>query len=428
MKVEIRTYIMGILILLFSISCGQEVRQTMSPVVPDPADGRLKRIVILPFADYTLSFSSYGHWRRNLLVHEAVQDELYKAGFVPAAEEAVSEYLLRKGVFRYPYEVSATVDSLQREMQENWSDQMKEEMAKTISENIKMSRKLKKERDNRKLVAINSQMIKDLGDNLGADYVVRGRIVEFRWGHEDTFNFVKIGFLPCIFKTSHRMVFGLADSESYEAVDMASIGGTIRRALAETDYPFDGYKADPDYFFDNSSTEEAYSRVSDMVWGAGRFAAGVFGDRQGKVPEATVQLRMLIQDGRTGEVVWLNRAEVSVTPESTYAAHDRYTLFQKAIHKTVKSLVRNFIDTLERGGVPTIDSAGLTVAAEMLEASKLEAAKAKEAAADANEAAKKARESAEMAEGAAGEAGEAAKSAEESSMKSEKIFKKTIRK
>jgi len=179
MKVEIRTYIMGILILLFSISCGQEVRQTMSPVVPDPADGRLKRIVILPFADYTLSFSSYGHWRRNLLVHEAVQDELYKAGFVPAAEEAVSEYLLRKGVFRYPYEVSATVDSLQREMQENWSDQMKEEMAKTIAENIKMSRKLKKERDNRKLVAINSQMIKDLGDNLGADYVVRGRMLSF---------------------------------------------------------------------------------------------------------------------------------------------------------------------------------------------------------------------------------------------------------
>jgi len=394
----------------------------------------LKRIVILPFADHTLSFSSYGHWRRNLLVHEAVQDEFYRAGFVPAAEEAVSEYLLRRGVFQYPYEVSADTASLQRELQEDWSDQMKEEMTKTISENIARSRNLKKEQDNRKLVAINSQMIKDLGDTLGADYVVRGRIVEFRWGHEDTFNFVKIGFLPCIFKTSHRMVFGLADSESYEAIDKASIGGTLRRALAETDYPFK-YEADPDSFLDNKSKEEVYSRLSDLVWGAGRFASGALGDKQGNVPEATVQLRMLIQDGRTGEVVWLNRAEVSVTPESKYAEHDRYTLFQKAIQKTVKSLVRNFIDTLERGGVPTIDTAGLTVAAEMLEASKVEAAKAKEAAAEANEAAKKARESAKNAEGAAGEAGEAsgeakqaAKSAEESSMKSEKIFKKTIRK
>jgi hypothetical protein len=317
--------------------------------------------------------------------------------------------------------------SLQRELQEDWSDQMKEEMAKTISENIARSGTLNKQQDNRRLVAINSQMIKDLGDTLGADYVVRGRIVEFRWGHEDTFNFVKIGFLPCILKTSRRMVFGLADSESYEAIDKASIGGTIRRALAETDYPFK-YETDPDSFLDNNSTEEVYSRLSDLVWGAGRFASGALGDKQGNVPEATVQLRMLIQDGRTGEVVWLNRAEVSVTPESKYAEHDRYTLFQKAIHKTVNSLVRNFLDTLERGGVPTIDSAGLTVAAEMLEASKLEAAKAKEASDEANEAAKKARESAKKAEGAAGEAGKAAKSAEESSMKSEKIFKKTIRK
>jgi hypothetical protein len=141
-----------------------------------------------------------------------------------------------------------------------------------------------------------------------------------------------------------------------------------------------------------------------------------------------VQLRMLIQDGRTGEVVWLNRAEVSVTPESTYAAHDRYTLFQKAIHKTVKSLVDNFLDTLERGGVPTIDRAGLTVAAEMVEASKLEAAKAKEAAAEANEAAKKAKSAAGKAGEASDEAKQAAEKAKESSTKSEKIFEKTIRK
>lgn len=428
MKVETRRMcFIGILILLFSISCGQEVRQTLSPVVPDPADGRLKRVVILPFADYTLSFSSYGHWRRNVLVYEAVQDELYRAGFVPAAEEAVSEYLLRRGVFQYPYEVSANTLSIQRELQEDWSDQMKEELAKTISDNIEKARNLKKQRDNRMLVAINSQMIKDLGNTLGADYVVRGRIVEFRWGQEDTFNFIKTGFLPCIFKTSHRMVFGLADSESYEAIDKASIGGTIRRAMAETEYPFK-YEADPDSFLDNNSTEEVYSRLSDLVWGAGRFASGALGDKQGYVPEATVQLRMLIQDGRTGEVVWLNRAEVSVTPESTYAAHDRYTLFQKAIHKTVKSLVDNFLDTLERGGVPTIDRAGLTVAAEMVETSKLEAAKAKEAAAEANEAAKKARSAAGEAGEASDEAKQAAEKAKESSAKSEKIFEKTIRK
>lgn len=427
MKLEIRTYIIGVLILLFSISCGQEVRQTMSPVVPDPADGRLKRIVILPFADYTLSFSSYGHWRRNLLVHEAVQDELYRAGFVPAAEEAVAEYLLHRGIFRYPQEISSDTISLQQEMEEDWSEQMKEEMARVLSDSIAKSRKLKRERDNRELIALSSQMIKDLGDTLGADYVVRGRIVEFRWGHEDTFNFVKIGFLPCILKTSRRMVFGLAESESYEAIDKASLGGTVRRALDETEYPFK-YEIDDDSYFDNKSTEEAYSRLSDLVWGAGRFASGVFGDKQGNVPEATVQLRMLIQDGRTGEVVWLNRAEVSVTPESTYAEHDRYTLFQKAIQKTVKSLVRNFIDTLERGGVPTIDQAGLTVAAEMLEASKAQAAKAGKAAADANKAAKQARESAEKAGEASGDAEKAAKSAEESSMKSEKIFKKTLRK
>ena len=393
----------------------------MTPVIPEPADGRLKRVVILPFADYTSSFAAYGNWRMNVLVHEAVQDEFYRAGFIPAAEEGVSKFLTNKGVLKPTIEVSAETVSLQRELDAEWSNRLKTEFRKAMSQNI--AAQIKRGHI-QKPNALDSQTIKEMANTFGADYIIRGRVIDFRIAHQDTFNPFKTGILPVVLKVGQRTVFGLAETETYETIDREAIDRAFERAKADdTDlrYPW--------------PTSIDYKRLNAMVWGGGGLITGALGQKQGLVPEATVQLRMLVQDALTGEIVWLNRAEVRTSPMSVWEKDDRDGLFATSLKKTVKSLVDNFVATLESGGIAKIDRQGLTIAAEMIKVSKKEASEAREAAAEARKAAAKANESAKQSKNAVDQAGiassearDAAHDAQAASGKSEKIFLKIIKK
>ena len=97
--------------------------------------------------------------------------------------------------------------------------------------------------------------------------------------------------------------------------------------------------------------------------------------------------------------MWLNRAEVSVTPQTAYAQHDRYALFATAIDEAVKNLVRDFAGALSSGTVAGMD---------MAEAAEAEEVKAdedeKDAAAEARKAALEAKKAAADAKKAACEA------------------------
>ncbi|MCD6268590.1 MAG: hypothetical protein J7J71_00450, partial [Deltaproteobacteria bacterium] len=66
-----------------------------------------------------------------------------------------------------------------------------------------------------------------------------------------------------------------------------------------------------------------------------------------KVPRAVVQIRIMVQDAHTGRLVWSNRSEVEVIPESIYANQEYRKLIAKAINRATGSLVANFISTVE---------------------------------------------------------------------------------
>ena len=72
MKHKLRLHLVGILILVFCVSCGQSVTETIKPAVP-AASGQFMRVVIVPFADYTTASSLSEHCRRNALVLEYLQ-------------------------------------------------------------------------------------------------------------------------------------------------------------------------------------------------------------------------------------------------------------------------------------------------------------------------------------------------------------------
>ena len=60
-------------------------------------------------------------------------------------------------------------------------------------------------------------------------------------------------------------------------------------------------------------------------------------------PEATVEIRVWVQDTANGEVVWTNRARVAVAPESKYGGLQYGTLSNTAIEQGVITLVDNFV-------------------------------------------------------------------------------------
>ena len=409
MKRQFKLHLMGILILVFCVSCGQSVKETIKPVVPGAASDQFERVAIVPFADHTSASSLSNHCRRNTLVTEALQDALYGAGYISVAQEDVVQYLIDTGVI-YPssgISDSSGTAAIERELSGEWSDQMKEELEDVISQTNRQTQGT----NDRKTIALDRKTLTNMGSVLNADYIVRGRIIEYRTDQIDTFNPVRAGIVPVVFKSGQRTTLGMAESELYEYVDEESLID--------------------------------YDSMRDMIWGAGGFVTGLIGEKQGRVPGTTVQIRVLVQDAKTGDVVWLNRAEASAIPRSAYADPDTDFLFSKAIERAVNSLVDDFANAAasgrfartekERSTSETEQETGVDAFAAEMAAEKAErsAREAKDAADEARGYAQQAGEAkgyAEQAENAAGEAKDAVKRASAASVKSEKIFKKIIAK
>jgi len=65
-------------------------------------------------------------------------------------------------------------------------------------------------------------------------------------------------------------------------------------------------------------------------------------NHSGDTPEAVVHLRIWVQNTATGEVVWTNRAEVKVAPESIYGDKRAKEMYKKAINRATTLLVDDF--------------------------------------------------------------------------------------
>ncbi|MBN1277663.1 MAG: hypothetical protein JXA35_09245 [Deltaproteobacteria bacterium] len=421
MKPELKLLATGLLLLLLTVSCGKVVQETVSPVVPMPGSGQYEKAVILPFADYTPAFSPYSYWRRNVLVLEALQDELYKAGIISAVQEDVTKYLLDRGIIQRPRQMSIETTALKGLREEGWSDEMKKEFDAAIYQNMANDAAWKKGLQDQKGIAMDSKMLNDIGNAFDSKYIIRGRIIEFRSSHDDTFDPFRTGILPFIFKTGQRTIFGVAKSDTYETIDKVVIGAALGAVIGHTDSII------------SPSDSSEYRNWNSLIWGSLGAGAGYLADKGGRVPKATVQLRILVQDAKTGEIVWLNRAEVSTAPFTTYSDPDREALFAQAIGVAVRRLVESFAATLSSGRVVKIDKGGLAVipksdTGEGASETSGAAYDARQSARNAEGSAMRAEEAAQRAAAASEEAKESVKRANKASARSEEIFEKTIAK
>ncbi len=361
--------VITVLMAALFVSCGTTKVDSIHPVVRTAAVGEEKKIVILPFADYTSSDAPMDYWRRNMLIMESLQDEILRYGYQPAINEDVFSYLSDQHIINQeaiPQQLSGADFVLQAELEKDWSDAMKDEIKKVLSSNLaKRGRQASMTMESEfKSIALDHKAIQDIGREFNADYVVRGRIMVFKNGLEDSFNPLRTGLLPFFFNAGNRSLFGIAKSDNYEMIDKMAIGGILGAVLAPTNSPLSSSTTStlssehPRFGGGLSVTETSFAGWNAAIWGGAGMAVAHLAHEGGRVDNAVVQLRMIVQDTRTGGIVWTNRSEVKTMTESAFSRKDADTLTTLAIQQVCERLVDSFVATDNNRRVVRINDDG----------------------------------------------------------------------
>ena len=309
------------LLALFLGGCGTTVQESLKvqPMGKNPI-GMDKTVVILPFADYSNTDNLETAFRRNLFVSENITDQFGKYGFHLPVQEDVFFYLADQKIINVVSYNRSKTASLEHEMKDEWSAGMKEELQRYID----LAQKTDAYGDGSDRLGthgLTQQEVVKIGRHFSADYIVRGRIIQYKDRQDPTWNPVKKGLITFVTGATSKIAFGQAESEKYDewnntlagAADAALISGVTDGNLNHA-----------------------------IAWGAAGAVLGNLAHHSGKIPQAVVQLRVWVQDAYTGNVVWTNRVDVKVSPESVLADYQYDALFEKATEKAISTLVDDF--------------------------------------------------------------------------------------
>ncbi|MEW6219908.1 MAG: hypothetical protein AB1634_10290, partial [Thermodesulfobacteriota bacterium] len=336
--------------------------------VPPPAPGTARsspgRIVLLPFADYSQGDVLGPAFRRDVAIMEAFTDALVARGFRMPVQEDVFQYLVDQKIIQlvaYDRKQSgASTRSLEEELAGDWSEAMKAEISGLIAQERQRTQAGSDPAGNPLAQpgthGLHAKELARLGQAFNARYVLRGRIIQYDRGTEPTWDPFKRGFLPVFFGATNRLMYGIARSDSYDTIGQTATGAILGGVLGhEATTPF----SPPDLItttttsgpplapVTTTSTSEVggfsdYDSLNTLAWGAVGAGAAYLASKGGVAPQAVVELRVWVQDSTTGDVLWTNRAEVKVAPETMFAASDDQTLFGTALRESVASLVHDF--------------------------------------------------------------------------------------
>ncbi len=314
--------IAGAALAMLLTGCGQIVseRLAVSAATPAATCQTGKKVVVLPLADYSYTQDRETAVKRNLLIMENLTDQLTANGFRMPVQEDLIKYLAQKQIIRLTTVRPDKNDStrhLQAELGNNWSREMKEELSALIA-----AEKKRNDSAAGTITALDNETLAAIADDLKADVIIRGRIVKCALEEENTWRPLKRGLLAVIIGGTNRLLFGVTNSDTYDTLDNMAIGGAIGAPIG-------------------SNTD---ATTSTSTYSAAGAAVGYLAAQGGRANQATIQLRLWAQNPRNGEVIWNNRVEVKVRPQTIFADTTPDSLFRTAIRKAVGALVDDFVN------------------------------------------------------------------------------------
>ena len=337
-----RYLLVGLMALLIS-GCGQTVTESLKqPLVKKSSAGGDKTIVILPFADYSEGDDIASAYHRSLYINADLTDQLVSNSFHLPVQEDVFRYLADQNIINVVAYEKKSNGFLEDEIQNGeWSDKMKAELQR-YDEMSRRGRRNKPVLDSPGTHGLTRQEIVKIGRHFNADYILRGRIIQYKSRQDPSWSPMKKGIIGFITDASNKLAFGQASSDKYDNWGNMLAGGTYG-AIAGNSWANGPW--------DSDGTSGLFGSIdssigNSIVWGTVGAGLGHMGHKTGKTPQAVVQLRIWVQDAYTGDVVWTNRVDVKVSPKTFFADYQYDALFEAATEKAVSTLIDNFAQSL----------------------------------------------------------------------------------
>lgn len=309
------------------VGCGTSVQQSLknNPELRTNI-GQGKRVVVLPFADYTDADNLESAFRRNLFVSENLSDRLVQNGFTVPVQEDVFRYLIGRNIIDVVAYSGTLSSSIDHELTHgDWSPAMRQELGKYKN----FMRGGSPATDSPGTLGLDTAEVSQLGQTFGADYVLRGSIVQYKSRKDPSWEPWKKGIIPFVTGVTNKIAFGQANADAYDQLANIVAGGFLGSLY--------GYSS-------NKFLVKGHGRAGNVsAWGAIGAGLGALADETGDIPQAVVQLRMWVQDAYNGDVVWTNRVDVKVSPESFLADQEYDVLFEAATEKAVAALMDDFL-------------------------------------------------------------------------------------
>ena len=354
----INKILVKVLVLVFLIAgCGGVFKETIVPAENSALKFSaredqlgimgVKKVALFPFADYShqQDFLQAEIWGGNIRILEEITDHFISHGVLVTVQEDVNTLLVdndiikpianqsliygtggdEKTKFRTKVIGTPEYDLVNVEH----SEAMKEEIVKVIQDEIALEKAEKPSIQTSILqgatVGLSREMIKQLGEELGVDLIIRGRIIEYGFKEIDTYNPLERGFLPVLIEPVKDALFGVEEPRKYEAdledVDYSRLGEGFGFLF--------GQKTEDDVEGTWDLTmEHSFGTLSNLYHRKKRLSS-------------IVQIRMYAQDVNTGDVVWSNRVETEYSPKTNLSFDDKHpkTMFDRNIRRGVKLLM-----------------------------------------------------------------------------------------
>ena len=273
----------------------------------------IKKVAIFPLADYSYKqdFINPWLWGMNTRITEELTDSFNREGLNVAVQEDVNSLLLQEGVLKPERKPTAQVSTSEmfHEMKKAGFDDEFRKQTENILKNDST--------DDEDSVAtepilqgVTTGLSKDevikLGNQLGVDVIIRGRIIES--GTKSTSR-PKVGavMLPIQGVFSNLFV-------DYSGYDDGLDGTVLSATPASEDSP------------------------SGLIDGIAGFFRGILPTAR---KSSVIQIRLYVQDAKTGDLLWSNRAEVEYYPLYT---RDYKAIFDLLVKQSVKELMQDLFD------------------------------------------------------------------------------------
>jgi hypothetical protein len=323
----------------------------------------IRNVAIFPFADYSYQQCHLGKdcWGGNIKITEAITDQFTSHGISVAVQEDVNTLLVDERDIRpideEQYLIEGSVESQDTAHKKistpeyeitgsEHSPDMIDEILRIIDFTGKNNKKKNIEASpviQGVTVGLSREKIIELGDKLGVDIIIRGRIIDYGYKDIGTLNPLYRGVVPVVIDSVKDTLYGATNAYGYENdlenVENMAIGGTTGYAIGEKAWA--------------SSTHGAAGLA------LGTFSGWMSSQHPKKAKRsAVVQVRMYAQNATNGEVLWSNRAEIEYTPKSNFAYNETHpkTMFDNAVRDGIKQLMDDFFK--EASDVSTTTPAG----------------------------------------------------------------------